>query len=185
MIRNLFDHGKRLALALSCVVCLCVSIKVSAADLPFITGADVSMLPTIEKCGGVFSDGGKRGDAIQILADHGCNLFRVRLFVKPDPDYIKNFGAVQSLDYVRGLARRIKATGAIFLLDIHYSDTWADPGKQYTPADWKSLDFDATEKRVHDYTIGVLKDFHADGTMPDMVQVGNEITAGVLWPKGQ
>src|ERR1700691_5081181 len=137
MIRNLFDHGKRLALALSCVVCLCVSIKVSAADLPFITAVDVSMLPTIEKCGGVFSDGGKRGDAIQILADHGCNLFRVRLFVNPDPDYVKNFGAVQSLDYVRGLAKRIKATGALFLLDIHYSDSWADPGRQVTPEGWR------------------------------------------------
>jgi arabinogalactan endo-1,4-beta-galactosidase len=173
--------GKTIAVACGFLFCAAAP----AADLPFITGADVSMLPTIEKCGGVFSDGGKRGDAIQIMADHGCNLFRVRLFVNPDPDYVKNFGAVQSLDYVRGLARRIKATGAIFLLDIHYSDTWADPGKQYTPADWKGLDFDATQKKVHDYTFGVLKDFKADGTMPDMVQVGNEITAGVLWPSGQ
>jgi len=171
------------AAALLCCVLFCAFAR--AADLPFITGADVSMLPTIEKCGGIFSDGQKRGDAIQILADHGCNLFRVRLFVNPDPDYIKNFGAVQSLDYVRGLARRIKATGALFLLDIHYSDTWADPGKQYTPDQWKTLDFDATERKVHDYTIDVLKDFKADGTMPDMVQVGNEITAGVLWPRGQ
>jgi arabinogalactan endo-1,4-beta-galactosidase len=171
------------AIAVVCGLLLCAAAQ--AADLPFITGADVSMLPTIEKCGGVFSDGGKRGDAIQILADHGCNLFRVRLFVKPDPDFAKNFGAVQSLDYVRGLARRIKATGHLFLLDIHYSDTWADPGKQFTPADWKALDFDATQKKVHDYTIEVLKDFQADGTMPDMVQVGNEITAGVLWPSGQ
>src|SRR5580700_3192483 len=139
------------AIAVACGFLFCAAAR--AADLPFITGADVSMLPTIEKCGGVFSDGGKRGDAIQILADHGCNLFRVRLFVNPDPDYVKNFGAVQSLDYVRGLAKRIKATGALFLLDIHYSDTWADPGKQYTPADWKGLDFDATQKKVHDYTI--------------------------------
>src|SRR5271170_1764232 len=99
------------AIAVVCGLFLCAAAQ--AADLPFITGADVSMLPTIEKCGGVFSDGGKRGDAIQILADHGCNLFRVRLFVNPDPDYIKNFGAVQSLDYVRGLAKRIKATGAL------------------------------------------------------------------------
>jgi len=171
------------AIAVVCVLFLCVTLR--AADLPFITGADISMLPTIEKTGGVFSDHGKPGDAIQILAAHGCNLFRVRLFVKPDPDYVKNFGAVQSLDYVRALAKRIKATGAIFLLDIHYSDTWADPGKQYTPADWKKLDFDATRQKVHDYTIDVLKSFQADGTMPDMVQVGNEITAGILWPQGQ
>ena len=110
----------------ACCVLVCGLAR--GADQSFITGCDVSMLPTIEKTGGVFSDGDKRGDAIQILAAHGCNLFRVRLFVKPDPDYVKNFGAVQDLAYVRGLARRIKATGAQFLLDIHYSDTWADPG---------------------------------------------------------
>jgi arabinogalactan endo-1,4-beta-galactosidase len=166
-------------------VCVLLCTATRAADLPFITGADVSMLPTIEKCGGVFSDNGKKGDAIQILAAHGCNLFRVRLFVNPDPDYVKNFGAVQSLDYVRGLAKRIKATGQIFLLDIHYSDTWADPGKQYTPAGWTKLDFDQLQKKVHDYTLDVLKTLKADGTMPDTVQVGNEITAGVLWPQGQ
>ncbi len=76
---------------------------------------------------------------------------------------LKNFGAVQDLAYVRGLAKRIKATGAVFLLDIHYSDTWADPGKQFTPADWKKLDFDATEEKVHDYTVSVLTDLQADG----------------------
>jgi arabinogalactan endo-1,4-beta-galactosidase len=167
------------------VVGLFLCAAAHADDLPFITGADVSMLPTIEQCGGVFSDHGKKGDAIQILASHGCNLFRARLFVSPDPNFRRNYGAVQSLDYVRGLAKRIKATGALFLLDFHYSDTWADPGKQFTPADWKSLDFAATQKKVHDYTLEVLKDFQSDGTMPDMVQVGNEITAGVLWPTGQ
>jgi len=171
-------------LVAAAILLVCAAAR-AADDLPFITGADVSMLPTIEQCGGVFSDNGKPGDAIAILARHGCNLFRVRLFVDPDPDYVKNFGAVQSLDYVRALARRIKPTHAIFLLDIHYSDTWADPGKQITPADWKALDFDATEKKVHDYTAQVLRTFQADGTMPDMVQVGNEITAGVLWPQGQ
>ena len=79
MIRNLFDHGKRLALALSCVVCLCVSIKVSAADLPFITGADVSMLPTIEKCGGVLSS------YLLIQGGH-CDLANIGIKVPlPDP----------------------------------------------------------------------------------------------------
>lgn len=171
--------------ALALVCCLLFSAVARAADQRFITGCDVSMLPTIEKTGGAFSDNGKPGDCLQILHDHGCNLFRARLFVKPDPDYSKNFGAVQSLDYVRALAKRIKATGTPFLLDIHYSDSWADPGKQYPPSGWKTLDFDATEQKVHDYTAEVLKDFQADGTMPDIVQVGNEITAGVLWPQGQ
>jgi arabinogalactan endo-1,4-beta-galactosidase len=155
-----------------------------AADQPFITGADVSLVPTLEKAGAVYRLDGKPGDPIKILADHGCNLFRVRLFVNPDPDYRKTGGAVQDLAYVRDLARRIKATGAMFLLDIHYSDNWADPGKQYTPADWKNLQFDALEQKVHDYTVSVMQAFQADGDLPDMVQVGNEITSGVLWPRG-
>jgi arabinogalactan endo-1,4-beta-galactosidase len=109
----------------------------------------------------------------------------VRLFVKPDPDFAKTDGAVQDLSYVRALARRIKGVGGTFLLDIHYSDTWADPGKQFTPAEWSSLDFDALERRVNDYTVSVLKDLRESGAMPDMVQVGNEITAGILWPAGK
>jgi arabinogalactan endo-1,4-beta-galactosidase len=168
----------------TCALCLFFCSLAHAADLPFITGCDVSMLPTIEKSGGKFSDNGKPGDAIQIMRDHGCNLFRVRLFVNPSSDYASTFGAVQNLDYVRGLAKRIKATGAEFLLDIHYSDTWADPGKQFTPAQWKKLDFEALQQKVHDYTVSVMTDLRDSGLTPDMVQVGNEITAGVLWPQG-
>jgi arabinogalactan endo-1,4-beta-galactosidase len=163
---------------------LLLATSARAADQKFIYGADVSMLPTIEKTGGVFQDLGKKGDAIQILASHGCNLFRVRLFVKPSTDYIKTYGAVQDLAYVRDLGKRIKATHGVFLLDIHYSDTWADPGKQFTPAEWKSLGFDDLKKKVHDYTVSVLTDLRDAGAMPDWVQVGNEITAGVLWPTG-
>jgi arabinogalactan endo-1,4-beta-galactosidase len=175
----------RLSLAAAFVGILCFTAAARAANDEFIYGCDISMLPTIEKAGGVFSDNGKNEDAIKILAAHGCNLFRVRLFVKPNPDYEKTGGAVQSLDYVRDLAKRIKASGQLFLLDIHYSDNWADPGKQFTPEDWKKLPFDEMKKQVHDYTASVLKNLGDAGVMPDWVQVGNEITAGVLWPTGQ
>src|ERR1019366_5476999 len=97
----------------------------------------------------------------------------------------KTYGAVQDLDYVRALAKRIKKAGGGFTLDIHYSDTWADPGKQFTPADWKSLEFDALKQQVGDYTTSVLQDLQANDCLPDMVQVGNEITAGMLWPLGK
>jgi len=156
-----------------------------AAEREFLTGADISMLPVIEKAGGVFRQNDEPADAIHILHDHGCSLFRVRLFVKPDPNVARSDGAVQDLDYVRALARRIKAVGATFLLDIHYSDTWADPGKQFTPHDWSGLDFDALEKRVHDYTAAVMTDLRDNHALPDMVQVGNEVTAGILWPQGK
>ncbi|MGD0460914.1 MAG: glycosyl hydrolase 53 family protein [Tepidisphaeraceae bacterium] len=171
-----------------CVIFACCALICSlarAADQPFIAGADVSMLPTIEKAGGIFLDNGKSGDAIQIMRAHGCNLFRVRLFVNPSSDYASTYGAVQDLAYVRALAKRIKASGAEFLLDIHYSDTWADAGKQFTPAAWKKLDFDALQQKVHDYTVWVMTDLRDSGVTPDMVQVGNEVTAGILWPQAQ
>jgi arabinogalactan endo-1,4-beta-galactosidase len=156
-----------------------------AQDHRPIVGADISMLPEIERAGGVYRQNGKPQDAIQILRDHDCTLFRLRLFVNPETDFNKSYGATQDLPYVRALAKRIKSAGGQLLLDLHYSDTWADPGKQFKPAAWSKLDFDALEKQVHDYTVSVLKDLHDNDISPDMVQVGNEITSGILWPDGK
>jgi len=161
------------------------AVSACAADQTFLAGVDISMLPSIEKAGGVFREDGKAADAVQILRDHGCNLYRLRLFVQPASDFNGTYGAVQNLDYIRALAKRIKAAGGEFLLDLHYSDTWADPGKQFKPASWKNLSFDELETKVHDYTAGVLADFAADGDSPDLVQVGNEITTGMVWPDGK
>jgi arabinogalactan endo-1,4-beta-galactosidase len=144
------------------------------------------MLPEIEKAGGVFrTSDGTAGDAVALLHDDGCNLFRVRLFVSPATDFNKSYGATQDLQYVRAMAKRIKATGASFLLDIHYSDTWADPSHQTKPAAWQDLSFDALTQKVHDYTAQVLDELERDQAMPDMVQIGNEITGGILWPDGK
>jgi arabinogalactan endo-1,4-beta-galactosidase len=107
------------------------------------------------------------------------------LFVNPQTDPARSYGAVQNLDFVKSLARRAKASRAGFLLDIHYSDTWADPGKQITPAAWEHLDFSALRDRVHEYTLSVLTELDHAGARPDMVQVGNEITSGMLWPTGK
>ena len=156
----------------------------SAAE-PFYVGADVSMLPELEKAGAVYTDGGAPGDAIAILRRHGINLFRIRLFVDPQHDVTKDWGATQGLANLRALARRVKASGAAFLLDLHYSDTWADPGNQSKPKAWADLHGAALERKVHDYTAGVLATLKADGTLPDLVQVGNEITPGMLWPDGK
>jgi arabinogalactan endo-1,4-beta-galactosidase len=176
---------------LKCVVICAVVIaigSVAPAEEPgkVIAGADISMLPEIEKAGGVYRNAdGMPGDAIAILHQHGCTLFRVRLFVDPGTDFNGTYGATQNLPYVRALAKRIAAAGGKLLLDIHYSDTWADPGKQFKPAAWKDLPFDALVQKVHDYTADVLKTLADDGVHPEMVQVGNEITAGMLWPDGK
>jgi len=164
------------------VLLLCVG---STRAAPFLVGADISMLPEIEKAGGIYRSDGKAVDAITIFRDHGFNLFRIRLFVNPTKDFNSSWGATQDLDYVRALAKRTKDAGATILLDIHYSDTWADPGKQTKPAAWKDLSIEALEKQVYDYTSSVLRDLQQAGAAPDLVQVGNEITPGLLWPEGK
>jgi arabinogalactan endo-1,4-beta-galactosidase len=150
------------------------------AALPVLRGADISALERIEQAGGVFRDGGQAGDALAILRARGSNLFRLRIFVNPDHTEVQ----VNDLDYTLRMAGRIKAAGAKLLLDIHYSDTWADPGRQTTPAAWASLPFDSLERQVETYTADVIARLKQAGALPDIVQVGNEIDAGMLWPLG-
>ena len=70
------------------------------------------------------------------------------------------------------------------LLDFHYSDYWADPGKQYKPDAWRGLSFEELKKALYDYTKKVMQELKDQGTAPDMVQVGNEINHGMVWPDG-
>ena len=151
------------------------------ATLPALRGADISALERIEQAGGVFRDGGVAGDAIAILRSHGCNIFRLRIFVNPDHTEVQ----VNDLDYTVRMAGRIKAAGAKLLLDFHYSDTWADPSRQTTPAAWAALDSAALEQRVESYSASVITRLKEAGALPDIVQVGNEVDAGMLWPFGR
>ncbi|MEO8110335.1 MAG: beta-galactosidase GalA [Ginsengibacter sp.] len=150
-----------------------------------ILGADISFLPELEERGIKFSDNGKEKDAIEILKDHGFNYIRLRLFVDPanDSGYSPKKGFCD-LDHTLQMAKRIKKAGLKFLLDFHYSDTWADPGKQFKPEAWKELNFSRLTDKVHDYTKNVLKALKTQGTLPDMVQTGNEINHGIIWPDG-
>jgi arabinogalactan endo-1,4-beta-galactosidase len=152
----------------------------------FIAGADLSLLAYFETNGIVYRDDGQPGDAIKILKNHGINCIRLRLFtstpaeVRADPyDYINN------LDYTVPLAVRVKNAGLQFMLDFHYSDTWADPGHQAMPSAWVNLTFPQLVKEMHDYNSNCIAAFMAAGAMPDYVQVGNEITDGMLWPDGR
>lgn len=150
-----------------------------------ILGADISFLPELESRGTKFSDNGKPGDAIQIMKDHGFNYIRLRIFNAPaNPKGYSPDKGFCDLEHTKQMAKRIKAAGMKFLLDFHYSDTWADPGKQYMPDVWKDLSFQQLAQKVHEYTKHVLLAFKAQGTLPDMVQTGNEINHGILWPDG-
>jgi len=144
----------------------------------YAVGADVSFLKAAEDSGKVFKDNGKAEPGLQILEDHGYNWVRLRLFHAPT-DLPNN------LAYTIALAQQAKKLGFHFLLDLHYSDTWADPGKQITPAAWKDLPHDQLVKTVFAYTRDTISSFRTAGVLPDMVQVGNEITHGMLWPDGR
>ncbi len=148
-------------------------------------GADISFLPELEARGIKFSDKGIEKDAIEILKDHGFNYVRLRIFNDPSTDsgYSPKKGFC-NLSYSKQMAKRVKAAGLKLLLDFHYSDYWADPGKQYKPAAWKNLSFSELKKALYDYTKNVLEELKAQGTLPDMVQVGNEINHGIVWPDG-
>jgi beta-galactosidase len=148
-------------------------------------GADISFLPELEARGIKFSDKGVTKDAIEIIKEHGINYVRLRIFNDPaqDSGYSPKKGFCD-LNYTKQMAKRVKAAGLKFLLDFHYSDYWADPGKQYKPAAWKNLSFEELKKALYDYTKMVMEELKAQGTTPDMVQVGNEINHGIVWPDG-
>jgi len=152
----------------------------------FMAGADLSLLAYFETNGVVYQTGGQAGDALNILKNQGINCVRLRLFTssaaqaQADPyDYLNN------LSYTVPLAARVKAAGLKFLLDFHYSDTWADPGHQAVPSAWTNLTFIQLMQQMHDYSSNCIAAFQAAGAMPDYVQVGNEITSGMLWPNGK
>lgn len=147
-----------------------------AAD--YAVGADLSFLKQSEDRGIVFKDNGEAKPGLQIFKDHGYNWIRLRLF--HTPPQLPN-----GLEYTIALAKAAKALGYKFLLDYHYSDTWADPGKQFLPKAWEGKSHAQLVQAVLDYTKQTTIAFREAGVLPDMVQVGNEISNGMLWPDGK
>ncbi len=144
-------------------------------------GGDFSIIKKLEDSGGVYKFNGKPVDPLQLFADNGYNYGRVRLFHSPDME-----GPVcNSLEYTIELSKRIKAAGMKLLLDIHYSDTWADPAHQIKPKAWEGLSFDVLTDSVYQYSKYVIKAMQQANVEPDMVQVGNEITPGFICRMGR
>ncbi len=148
-------------------------------------GADISFQPELESNGMKFSDKGVTKDAIEILKDHGFNYVRLRIFNDPatDSGYSPKKGFCD-LQHTLQMAKRVKTAGMKLLLDFHYSDYWADPGHQNKPSAWRNLSFTALKQALYDYTKKVMEALNAQGTVPDMVQIGNEINHGIVWPEG-
>jgi len=145
---------------------------VSAAD--YAVGADLSNLKQSEDRGFAFKDNNVAKPGLQIFKDHGYNWIRLRLFHTPT--------MAQNLQYTIALAQAAKKLGYKFLLDYHYSDTWADPQHQVIPKAWEGMTHAQMVEALFNYTRDTITAFREAGVLPDMVQIGNEITNGILWP---
>ncbi len=165
-----------------------VTIKqVAGVPADFIKGADVSMLAEVEKHGGKFYDEkGVEKDAMLILKENGFNYIRLRLWNDPKDAAGNGYGGGNNdLATTIALAKRAKANGMKFLLDYHYSDFWTDPGRQNKPKAWAAMNIEQMTQALHDYTKSTFAEFKKAGVLPDMVQIGNEINGGMLWPEGK
>lgn len=151
----------------------------------FFKGADVSMLEELEQHGARYYLDDRQGDLFEILAECGVNLIRLRLWHDPYSETGESYGGGgNDLNATIRLARRAAEKGLAFLLDFHYSDFWADPAKQFKPKAWKDLHGRQLCEAVYQYTKDTLHALREAGVLPQLVQVGNEITHGFLWPDG-
>ena len=150
----------------------------ATAAQQYAIGADLSFLKQAEDRGFAFKEDGQKKAGMQIFKDHGYNWIRLRLFHTPTE-------LPNNLAYTIALAREAKKNGFKFLLDYHYSDTWADPGKQFLPKAWENKTLKQLVDSVFEYTKRTMIVFRDSSVYPDMVQIGNEISNGMLWPFGK
>jgi arabinogalactan endo-1,4-beta-galactosidase len=142
-------------------------------------GADISTLQKNLDFGAVYRDQrGRHADPFALLTSGGMNAARLKVWVNPADGYNSKRGVLT-------MARRVKAAGMKLFVDFHYSDAWADPGKQNKPAAWAALPFPQLRDAVYRHTADVLGALTKQGTPADLVQIGNEINGGLLWPDGR
>jgi arabinogalactan endo-1,4-beta-galactosidase len=150
-----------------------------------VVGANVGWLTQLENMGYTWTDStGASGSALQILKNHGVNTIRIRTFVNPTiTSGVLGVGDNDQAGSI-ALAKQASSMGFKFVIDFHYSDTWADPGHQTTPAAWANDSYAQLQTDVYNYTYGFMTALAAAGIYPQYVQVGNEINSGMLWPVG-
>jgi arabinogalactan endo-1,4-beta-galactosidase len=188
-------------LLLGCLVTACTSSASLTASraanstpdkpyerIPYIVGADISWVQQREAAGTRYSDNGTPKDILEILKSHGFNYIRLRVFNDPtkatprDRPYSPQ--GFCDLPHTIAMAKRVKAAGMGFLIDFHYSDAWADPQKQYSPSAWANIPAEELPKAIRQWTRSAVQQMTDAGVQPDMVQIGNEITPGMMMDKG-
>lgn len=180
MKKILFSIGILITFAFSCGTTNTLVEKTK--ENVFAKGADVGWLPQMEASGYQFYDAdGTKKDCLQLLKDRGVNTIRLRVWVNPSND--KASGHCSKEETV-AMAVRAQKMGMRIMIDFHYSDSWADPGKQNKPLEWRNHTFSELLNDVYFHTEDVLKALKKAGVTPEWVQVGNEIPGGMLWPEG-
>lgn len=174
-------RSKLLKLLMAGLILSTVSAAQAAPSKPKLTmlGADVSTLQRAVELGQKYYDAkGVEQDPLTILKGVGVNYIRLRIWNNPVSGYNNEAKVLE-------FAKTVKAAGLKLMIDFHYSDTWADPGKQFKPAAWKGHDINQLQADLYNYTYQVCNDLKAQGTPPDSVQIGNEINTGLLWETGK
>lgn len=150
----------------------------------FKKGMDISFLKEMEDKGIKFKDfDGSEVDGLALAKKYGANSIRLRLWNNPE-NVEESKGYCNLADTIE-MAKRIKEHNMSFMLDFHYSDYWADPGKQVKPKEWENLDFTNLKEAVYCYTRDILLQLQKEGVLPEIVQIGNEIRSGFLFPEGE
>ena len=153
--------------------------------MQFIKGMDVSMIKELEARGAFYYINGEREDIFRLLNRSGVNMVRIRIWPDPYDEEGNSYGGGENdLQTTMEIASRTVENNMDFMLDFHYSDFWADPAKQVKPKAWERLNGTELETAVYLHTVNTLKALKNRQLMPKMVQVGNEITKGLLWPDG-
>lgn len=172
---------------LICICLLACSMVHAQSQAPVhYVGGDISLLPSYEAARTAYKD--KNGTKIDDLVSYAANTLkwnacRVRIFVDPcilNPQDNNRQGEVQDMAYAAALGSRIKEAGMKLLIDFHYSDTWADPVKQYIPTAWLDLTEEELADTVYGWTKLAMEQLVAAGAEPDFVQIGNEVSYGML-----
>lgn len=144
-------------------------------------GGDFSIMKKMEDAGGLYKVNGFVKEGLEIFRDNGYSWARLRIFHTPSM-----VGPVcNDLNYTIEVAQKAKKFGFKILLNFHYSDTWADPGHQTIPSAWRNLSLELVQDSVYEYTKSVIEAMDNSGVLPDMVQIGNEINNGMIWPHGK
>lgn len=154
--------------------------------MKFVKGMDLSTLLELERCGAKYYDNGEERDLLAIMKSYDVDTIRIRLWNDPWSETGESYGAGENdLKTSLEIAKRVTAAGFGVLLNFHYSDFWADPGKQIKPKAWVDYGVKELEQAVYDYTLESMQTFLDAGVNITMVQVGNELSNGLLWPEGK